>query len=135
MLVFATDVLYHLGATRTVNASHISDPTIEEEFNQLDFTSPTPITWSDYQRTLPIVQAIIARKSIRRYRDQMLRNSDWVMTIDNVNTLANKEEWIAYRQALRDMPATVTNYEWIPESHDLNFSKMNIPKAPPVVRK
>jgi hypothetical protein len=135
MLVFATVVLRHLGATSTVNVSDMCDPTTEEEFKKLEFTSPTPITWSDYQSTLPIVQAIIAQKSIRKYRDQLLRNSDWIMTVDNIDTLANKEEWIAYRQALRDMPTTVTEYTWIPESYNLDFSKITNFNAPPVIRK
>jgi hypothetical protein len=41
---------------------------------------------------------------IRMQRDNLLRETDWVGLKDVV--LANKEAWLTYRQALRDIPST-----------------------------
>jgi len=43
---------------------------------------------------------------IRLYRDDLLKDSDWRMIED---TPWDKTAWAAYRQALRDLPSTVTN--------------------------
>lgn len=41
---------------------------------------------------------------IKYFRNQLLKDSDWVMLGDiKIN---NKEAWLTYRQALRDVPAT-----------------------------
>ena len=112
MLIFACDVLIYLGANKTLNTNDIYDPTTEEEFQKLEFTSPTPITWADYQTALPLVQAKVAIKQIRIYRDKLLAKSDWIMTYDNIESLANKDDWISYRQALRDAPENITEYVW-----------------------
>lgn len=39
---------------------------------------------------------------IRKHRDERLQETDWVVFPD-VNP-ANKQAWVAYRQALRDIP-------------------------------
>ena len=44
---------------------------------------------------------LIERMRIRR--DRLLKESDWSMVVD---TPTDKELWGAYRQALRDFPAT-----------------------------
>lgn len=49
---------------------------------------------------------------MRHKRDILLAESDWAMGTD---APTNKEAWAAYRQALRDFPAT-----WIP-SEEANF--------------
>ena len=45
---------------------------------------------------------------IRTKRNTLLAESDWVMLSDVV--LSNIDEWRAYRQALRDLPQTITDY-------------------------
>ena len=42
--------------------------------------------------------------SVRQKRDALLQSSDWVGLTDAV--VKNKEAWLAYRQALRDLPTT-----------------------------
>ena len=42
--------------------------------------------------------------SVRRKRDSLLQSSDWVGLTDAV--VKNKEAWLTYRQALRDIPST-----------------------------
>lgn len=41
--------------------------------------------------------------AVRVWRDALLNRSDWAMAED---APTNKTEWAAYRQALRDFPAT-----------------------------
>jgi len=41
-------------------------------------------------------------KSVRESRDQKLKDSDWTQVAD---APVNKEDWAAYRQALRNLPA------------------------------
>lgn len=49
---------------------------------------------------------------MRIHRDRLLEESDWALMPD---APTNKEAWAAYRQALRDFPAT-----WVP-SEEANF--------------
>ena len=51
-------------------------------------------------------------KDLRRKRDKLLVESDWTQSRDL--TLTNDEEWIDYRQALRDLPQTadLSNVEY-----------------------
>lgn len=49
---------------------------------------------------------------MKSHRNRLLQESDWSMMPDVVT---NKEAWAAYRQALRDFPAT-----WVP-SEEANF--------------
>jgi len=41
---------------------------------------------------------------MRRHRDRFLVASDWTQTTDDPT--GKRDEWAAYRQALRDFPAT-----------------------------
>lgn len=45
---------------------------------------------------------------IRSKRANLLRNSDWTQMPDSPLSEAKKAEWATYRQALRDMPDTVS---------------------------
>ena len=42
-------------------------------------------------------------RRLREKRDQLIAATDWRATIDYQGT--NQDEWLAYRQALRDLPA------------------------------
>jgi hypothetical protein len=42
--------------------------------------------------------------SVRQKRNSLLQSSDWVGLTDAV--VKNKEAWLTYRQALRDIPST-----------------------------
>ena len=41
-------------------------------------------------------------ETIRQKRDELIKNSDWIFLPDI--SLKNKEAWLTYRQALRDLP-------------------------------
>lgn len=48
-----------------------------------------------------------AMANIRGQRNQLLNACDWTQAVDC--TIPKKAEWTAYRQALRDLPASVTD--------------------------
>ena len=43
---------------------------------------------------------------LRTVRDTKLERSDWTQIADAPLTDSKKAEWVTYRQALRDLPAT-----------------------------
>jgi hypothetical protein len=47
-----------------------------------------------------------AMANIRSTRNQLLNACDWTQAVDC--TIAKKTEWATYRQALRDLPSTIT---------------------------
>lgn len=55
------------------------------------------------------LQAVIDNKwsQVRNVRDQYLKETDWMMLIDSPLSESKKQEWITYRQLLRD----ITNQE------------------------
>ena len=57
---------------------------------------------------------------VREQRNQLLKESDWTQIGDYNLGLTNKEEWVSYRQELRDLPVAQSNpfsisYPDIPE--------------------
>ena len=123
-------ILLTLGATEV--PMNQEDPQTEEEFLVLKYVSSTPISWSDYQAKYDEVLQITALKQIRAWRNRRIAKTDWLMTTDNVETLANKNEWVAYRQSLRDLPENPPPFVW--NGSQLNFSQMNMPVEPPIIR-
>lgn len=60
-----------------------------------------------------VVNVIVPFENLRAKRNELLQDTDWTQVSDI--TLENWEEWIAYRQALRDLPANTedpTHPEW-----------------------
>jgi hypothetical protein len=47
-----------------------------------------------------------AMQQIRATRNQFLATSDWTQLVDTPEAI--KSAWVAYRQALRDLPSTIT---------------------------
>ena len=64
----------------------------------------TPIDNNVLQEAILESRTFVAKNIIRRERNRLLLASDWVILSD-VN-LANKNEWITYRQQLRDITTT-----------------------------
>jgi hypothetical protein len=125
-------VLLALGATRVFEIDKIEDPQTEEEFANLQFESPQPITWEQYQEQYPIVERKVGIKQLRYFRDQLLRETDWIMTVDSFQTLGNQAEWVAYRQALRNLPENPPVFKW--KETELNIAEMNMPTKPSILR-
>ncbi len=132
-MFWAAQILHYLGATVVRIVDDIKDPETEQEFLSIEYESPVKYTWEQYQAVKPIVQKTRGQKQIRAHRDTLLKACDWIMTTDNYNSIENIQEWITYRQNLRDLPDTVTEYIW--NGSTLDISKMHIPQAPQIIRK
>ena len=56
-----------------------------------------------------VVHIIIPFENLRVKRNELLKDMDWTQTNDL--GLENEEEWVAYRQALRDLPSITEDPE------------------------
>ena len=75
------------------------------------------LEFDDHVQTPPTLEQILAQaeieapkipwKRLRRDRDRLLTESDWMVSSDRTATA----EQLAYRQALRDLPANTTDPE------------------------
>jgi hypothetical protein len=63
-----------------------------------------------------------AALELRQIRNELLRDSDWTQMTDSPLSDSKKNEWSAYRQLLRDLPA---------DHEDVtSISEVNFPGAP-----
>ena len=58
------------------------------------------IRYDEIEKEYPLIK-------LRKERNVLLKESDWVMVSDY--NPPNKDEWVAYRQVLRDLPQTQQN--------------------------
>ena len=68
---------------------------------------PRDVFYAKYNELLNIDRY----NDLRRQRNKLLQDTDWTQT--NEVVMQNQEEWVAYRQALRDLPATTEDPEQI----------------------
>ena len=108
----------------------MNDPTSEEEFLQILYDAPREYTWEEYQAAIEPAKDKKGLTLLRIYRNGCLQLSDYIMTIDFSKKLSNLEEWITYRQALRDYTNTPITYIWSVPYDSLDFSAMNFPQKP-----
>lgn len=114
---------------------NIKEPTTESEFliiienintkNSEKEGFPIQLKWEDYTAFLSTNTRSDAIKTIQGKRDQLLKDSDWILAYDNAMSLANLDAWVAYRQALRDLMAVAR----------ANPSSVVFPEKPPIIRK
>lgn len=128
----AQHVLAALGAKQVLKVDDYEDPTTEEEFKKLQYESDVEITWEQYQQLYPEIENKIGLKQLRFNRDILLQKTDWIMTVDSFQTLQNKEEWVAYRKALRDLPENPPPFKW--NGMLLDIEKMDMPVKPAIIR-
>ena len=64
----------------------------------------------EYEAVLPTLTTEPNAETFRSARDARLTASDWTQVADNKLSDAKKAEWTAYRQTLRDLPASTTDY-------------------------
>lgn len=122
-------ILARIGIT-SITIGQPNDPETEEEFTT-NFTCDA--TWDQYITARDIYLRERGLKLIRKHRDKLLIDSDWVDTPYNQSSLENIEEWNAYRQFLRDLPSQIDNLTWKGGYPD--FSSLNIPPLPQTIRK
>ena len=130
MLKVACYTLNFLGATMVYNQSEIDDPTSEEEYLQILYDAPQQYTWEEYQAAIEPAKYQKGLALLRIYRNGCLQQSDYIMTVDFSKKLSNLDEWITYRQALRDYTNTPITLVWLVPYDSLDFSVMNFPQKP-----
>ena len=112
-------------------------PTNETEFNSMftkvvdktednrgiesSDTSKFGVTWSQIQTALAD-GGIVAMAELRRQRDELLKETDWMASSDYSIT----DAWKTYRQALRDLPANNKNVSW----DGTTLGNVSFPKKP-----
>lgn len=118
-----------------IDTSDLSqDPQTPEEFIKINYDrATTTVTWEQFTAAYQSLLDTSKVTQLRAYRNRLLAGTDWLMTQDVFETLDNQAEWIAYRQALRDLPDTQTTFVW--KNGELQFAQMNLPSAPPILKK
>ena len=98
-------------------------PTNETEFNSMfakvvgktednrgiesSDTSQFGVTWSQIQTALAD-GGIVAMAELRKQRDILLAETDWMANSD----VTMSDAWATYRQSLRDLPSNSPNVSW-----------------------
>ena len=68
------------------------------------FPEGSSITTEEFKKRFDEIEKDYSINKLRIERNNLLKDCDWTM-IPDVN-LENKDEWILYRQVLRDLPET-----------------------------
>jgi len=68
------------------------------------FPEGSSITTEEFKKRFDEIEKDYSINKLRMMRNNLLKDCDWTM-IPDVN-LENKDEWILYRQVLRDLPET-----------------------------
>lgn len=108
----------------------MNDPTTEEEFEELIYEAPRKFTWEEYQAAIEPAKKKHGENIIRIYRNGCLQQTDYIMTVDFSQKVSNLDEWITYRQALRDYTNTPFTLVWLVPYESLDYSQMNFPQKP-----
>ena len=79
------------------------------------------VTWSQIQTALAD-GGIVAMTELRKQRDALLTETDWMASSDYTIS----DAWKTYRQALRDLPANNKNASW----DGTTLGNVSFPKKP-----
>jgi len=128
-MAYLIKYLNSLSITTNLESGSIQEPTDETKFTELIAQTGIEnenVNWTDYlnfKKTLVTKENLI--HMLQPKRDQLLKDSDWVLTYDNAMSLANLDAWVAYRQALRDLMAAAR----------ADPSSVVFPEKPLIIRK
>ena len=96
------------------------------------------IEWLDKTQTIPTEEEVAAKlaelqaeepaKLVREIRDQLLAESDWTQTRDNVRL--NDSTWVTYRQELRDITKSASFNPKLNADGTLDESSVTWPLKP-----
>lgn len=110
-------------------------PNCEYSINGTDYSG---LVWLDNSEKQPTEKEINdkiteldnaeAMKLLRDERNQLISESDWMVVVSQETGVAISNEWKAYRQALRDLPATATPK--LDTNFDLDLSSVTWPTKP-----
>ena len=100
------------------NAAFICKSNNYNKITWLDASVPKP-TYTEVLAEITRLEKLEPMKILRAERNELIAATDWRATIDYQGT--DQAEWLTYRQALRDLPATadpklenggLTNVTW-----------------------
>ena len=97
--------------TKEIHGDNIPEPNIaltEEQWSEAQSNRCRVI--NGVHTVVPVTQEEEIDKSwaiLRSTRDFLLKDCDWTILPDSPFSEEKKQEWVVYRQALRDLPQTV----------------------------
>ncbi len=97
--------LEHIIVPPNINSSYVI-LSRNPESNEIEFSEDAEAIERDRLNAIQF-----SWDKLRYERNIRISNTDWVMLSDISMTTEKKEEWITYRQALRDLPANTTDPE------------------------
>ena len=100
------------------------------EYSDLEWldSSTTKPTESELNTKVAELDAAEPMRLLREERNQLLSETDWMVTRSIETGVAMSNDWKTYRQALRDLPASSSPS--LDEFYDLNFSSVTWPTEP-----
>ena len=81
----------------------------------------TPISKADIQAQFPAVEFDMAMENLRAKRDRLLADTDWKVIAAKEKGTTLSAGFKAYRQALRDLPSTVTDEMTAEDVNNIQF--------------
>ena len=101
-----------------------------EDYSGLEWldTSQTKPTETEINNKISELDSAEAIRLLREERNQLLSETDWMVTRSIETGVAMSNDWKTYRQALRDLPASSSPS--LDEYYDLNFSSVTWPTEP-----
>ena len=97
--------LEHIIVPPNINSSYVI-LSRNQETNEIEFSEDTQAI---ERARLNAIE--FSWNQLRYERNIRITNTDWVMLSDISMTTEKKEEWVTYRQALRDLPANTSDPE------------------------
>jgi hypothetical protein len=142
-MAFVPTILIQLGVTSSIvsNSSDANPQSMDELNSRFGFEQPSPpFTWEEYCAKRDEVQFSRALVQVRIRRTKELTDTDWIEMPYNRETLANLDEWLTYRQALRDITTNLTPsdvvWTFYPGSMpELTVNSLDALTRPSVIRK
>jgi len=110
--------------TNIIKAIQKINPTAEvsinaDDINQITWLNgTTPISKADIEALFPIVEFEMALDELRAKRNKALADSDWTQLPDVGFNAAERNAWMIYRQALRDI---TNNIETAEQAKSISF--------------
>jgi len=85
---------------------------LDDDINQITWLEgTTPISKADIQAQLPIVELDMAMETLRAKRNKLLADTDYTQLPDVGFNAAERNAYMIYRQALRDMTNNIETAE------------------------